>query len=80
MGQLVGLLVLLALRCSSCLHAGVYSDSPDHGVTITFHHMALFFIQRVEQGHKKEESGNLKLENGSKFLIKMEENNKKWTV
>ena len=39
--------MLLTLRCSSCLHAGVYRDFPSEGVLVTFHHTAYFYIKNI---------------------------------
>lgn len=48
LGWLLGLLGLIAIRCTSCLHAGAYSDLPEEGVTITFHLTSFFYIRSWE--------------------------------
>jgi len=48
LGWLLGLLGLIAFRCTSCLHAGAYSDLPEEGVTITFHLTSFFYIRSWE--------------------------------
>ena len=45
--QVIGALVLLTLRCSSCLHAGIYRDFPSEGVLVTFHHTVYFYIKNI---------------------------------
>jgi hypothetical protein len=59
--------VLLALRCSSCLHAGVYRDFPSDGVLVTFHHTVYFYIKNINDKSRDEddEVSKEKLINGS---------------
>ena len=41
-----GLAVLATTRTLSCLHAGVFSDSPGAGVTIAFHYCSYWWLMR----------------------------------
>jgi len=41
-----GLAVLATTRTLSCLHAGVFSDSPAAGLTITFHYCTYWWLAR----------------------------------
>ena len=57
-GQVIGLLVLIALRCSSCLHAGIYRDFPSSGLLITFHHTSYFYIKNQDDKARNDEKDN----------------------
>ena len=47
-GQVIGLLLLISLRCCSCLHAGIYRDFPSAGLLITFHYSSYFYIKNID--------------------------------
>ena len=71
-GQVIGVLVLLALRCSSCLHAGVYRDFPSDGVFITFHYTVFFYIKNINDRFKDDANGSSKGEASENLLTARE--------
>jgi len=73
--QVIGVLVLVSIRCISCLHAGVYRDFPSDGVLVTFHHTVYFYIKNINDKAKAdteetyaEETCEKLINGGSKFL------------
>lgn len=47
-GWVIGLLGLVAFRCISCLHAGAFRDSPEDGITVTFHLTSFLYVHHKE--------------------------------
>merc|ERR1712012_1290419 len=45
-GQILGLIILILLRCTSCLHAGIYRDEADCGILVSYHLTSLALINR----------------------------------
>ena len=60
LGQLIGLATLMATRCLSCLHAGIYRDKAKCGVTVAYHLTSYAFVSRInsqENNNNNERGG-----------------------
>lgn len=48
-GWVIAFLGLLAFRCMSCLHAGAFRDSPEDGISVTFHLSSFLYLHHWEK-------------------------------
>lgn len=53
-GQVVGALALMVLGCSTCLHAGIYKDSFEEGVTLAYYFTSYFYVRDINSEEKIE--------------------------